>query len=156
MVNYSNSIIYKLCCLDPTITDIYIGSTTSKYRRKNQHKSSCNNKSYNRTYLYQFINQHGGWLNWDFVEIEQYNAKDKSDLHKRERHWIETLKSTLNKIIPEKRDDELSESYKQKRERYGNITVNCECGLIIKWVSKTSHKTSKIHRNYLESQKILA
>ena len=28
-VDYSKSVIYKLCCKDPTITDIYIGSTTN-------------------------------------------------------------------------------------------------------------------------------
>ena len=50
MVNYANGIIYKLCCLDPNITEIYIGSTTNKYRRKQQHKGICNNvngKKYN-------------------------------------------------------------------------------------------------------------
>ena len=72
--------IYKLCCLDLSITDIYIGSTTSKYRRKHAHKSACNNPNDEKHnyYLYRFIRQHGGWDNWDFVEIEQYNAKNKT------------------------------------------------------------------------------
>ena len=66
MVNYSNSIIYKLCCLDPNIIEIYIGSTTNKYRRKQQHKSSCNssNGKYYNLYLYQFIRENGGFANW--------------------------------------------------------------------------------------------
>ena len=101
MVNYSNSIIYKLCCLDSSITDIYIGSTTNKTRRKNHHKTCCNNvnnKDYN-IYVYQFIRENGGFDNWDFVEIERVNAIDKSDLHKRERFYIESLKSTLNKQL---------------------------------------------------------
>ncbi len=28
-IDYSKGLIYKLCCKDPTITDVYIGSTTS-------------------------------------------------------------------------------------------------------------------------------
>ena len=102
MVNYSNSIIYKLCCNDPNITDIYIGSTTNKKTRKHCHKNVCNNensKDYN-IYVYQFIRQNGGFDNWDMIEIERYSAIDKSDLHKKERYWIEELKSTLNKLIP--------------------------------------------------------
>ena len=44
MVKYEQSIIYKLCCKNTDITNIYIGSTTSKYKRKNQHKSNCDNE----------------------------------------------------------------------------------------------------------------
>ncbi len=63
-INYSNTIIYKLCCNDPEITDIYIGNTTNFTKRKNNHKSCCNNsndKNHN-FYVYQFIRNHGGWV----------------------------------------------------------------------------------------------
>ncbi len=49
-IDYSNTIIYKLCCKDLTITDIYIGHTTDMRRRKWNHKGRCNNikdKKYN-------------------------------------------------------------------------------------------------------------
>jgi len=102
MVNYSKSIIYKLCCQDPAITKIYIGSTTAFARRKNQHKFHCiTEKSKNHNYyVYQFIRDNGNWDNWDMVQVEKYDAKDKYTLHCRERHWIETLKSELNIIVP--------------------------------------------------------
>ena len=124
MVNYSNSIIYKLCCKNPDITEIYIGSTTNKYRRKNCHKSNCNNvngKDYNY-YVYQFIRNNGGFENWDFVEIESYQAINKGDLHKREREWIEELKSDLNQNIPTRTDKEYRESNKdvitERKKKY--------------------------------------
>ena len=41
--SYSNAIIYKIQCLDPLNTEIYIGSTTNLRARKFKHKSSCNN-----------------------------------------------------------------------------------------------------------------
>lgn len=34
------------------------------------------------------------------VQIEQYNATDKRQLHSRERFWIEQLKSDLHTFIP--------------------------------------------------------
>ena len=91
MVNYTNSSIYKLCCKDPTITDIYIGSTTNFTRRKQDHKKNTNGVSCN-IYVYRFIRENNGWDNWDMIEIEKYEATDKKHLETRERYWIETLK----------------------------------------------------------------
>ena len=33
-INYDKTHFYKLCCRDPTITDIYVGHTTDFTRRK--------------------------------------------------------------------------------------------------------------------------
>jgi hypothetical protein len=129
MVNYAESNIYKLCCKDILITDIYIGSTTNMRVRKNQHKSSCNNEksSHYNCYVYQFIRGNGGFDNFDMVEIEQFNAKDKKDLHKRERHWIEIFKSTLNIVIPTRTKKEYYEDNKEqlieKSKRYSENNI---------------------------------
>ena len=106
--NYSQSSIYKLCCNNPDIIDIYVGSTTGFSKRKWAHKSCCNNatsKHYNYN-VYQFIRANGGWDNWSMVQIEQYNATDKRNLETRERHYIEQLGATLNKNIPTRTDKE--------------------------------------------------
>jgi len=52
-IDYSNTIIYKLCCKNPDVKEFYIGHTTNLLQRKYQHKTCCNNnseknKSYNR------------------------------------------------------------------------------------------------------------
>lgn len=101
MVNYSNSSIYKLCCKDIAITEIYIGSTTNFKRRKCCHKTSCmlNNKKTNLP-AYQFIRSNGGFENWDMIQIEAYDATDRRHLETRERYWMELLKPSLNKAIP--------------------------------------------------------
>jgi len=31
-IDYSQTIIYKICCKDPNITDIYIGHTSNLYK----------------------------------------------------------------------------------------------------------------------------
>jgi hypothetical protein len=123
-VDYSKGIIYKLCCKDPEITDIYIGSTTNLIKRKNCHKTSCtnpNSKSYDYN-VYQFIRTNGEWLNWDMIEIEMYNATSKRDLIMRERYWVDTLKPTLNKNIPTRTDKEYYvdniEVIAQKKKEY--------------------------------------
>jgi hypothetical protein len=44
-IDYSKTIIYKLVCNDLSITDVYVGSTTSFVKRKYLHKSLCNNEN---------------------------------------------------------------------------------------------------------------
>ena len=116
MRNYANSIIYKLCCNNSEITDIYIGSTTNFVKRKQQHKTVCNNtnsKDYNCN-VYQFIRANGGWSSWNMVEVERFNAIDKRHLETRERYWLETLKATLNSLIPSRTKQKWREDNKQE------------------------------------------
>ena len=100
--NYAESCVYKLCCKNPLITEIYVGSTTSFRNRKNQHKTACTNekgRQYNRA-VYKHIRANGGWDNWDMVEVAKVEATDKRDLERIERTNIESLAATLNCNIP--------------------------------------------------------
>ena len=65
MPNYQKGIIYKLCCKNPLITDIYIGSTTNFRERKHSHKSisNCSNSSFSNRKIYKTINENGGFSN---------------------------------------------------------------------------------------------
>jgi predicted GIY-YIG superfamily endonuclease len=182
MVKYNESIIYKLCCNDLNITDIYIGSTTNFNRRRAQHKLCCNNektKQFNCR-VYKFIRDHGNWGNWSMLQIEQYEAKDKRDLEMRERYWIETLNSSLNKNIPTQTSSEyyqnnkekiaehraeyyqnnkevilekLAENYQNNKEviaEYNAEKVVCECGSEVNKSSLLQHKKTKKHINFLK------
>ena len=53
--------IYKLCCKNTDIKEIYIGSTTNFKRRKYNHKSNYLKK--NKFKVYEFINENEGWEN---------------------------------------------------------------------------------------------
>jgi len=124
-IDYSKSMIYKLCCKDSNITDIYIGSTTNFKNRKYKHKyNSINGKGecYN-TYKYQFIRDNGGFKNWDMILIENVNVDNKRDLEKIERDYIDKLKPSLNiykpySTIKEKRKvkKEYDKVYRQENE----------------------------------------
>lgn len=116
-IDYSKSFIYKLCCKDVNIKDIYVGSTTNMRTRKMNHKKDCHNensKGHNR-YVYHFIREHGGFNNWEMVLVEAYCATDNMDLRKRERYWTEELKGSLHTNLPYSTDEEKNE---QKKEHY--------------------------------------
>ena len=73
--DYSETIIYKLCCKDTTINQIYVGHTTNINKRKHNHKTNCCNsnlQNYN-LFVYNFIRENGGWDNWSIIQIEAYN-----------------------------------------------------------------------------------
>jgi len=119
-INYSKSCIYKIVCNDINITECYVGSTTKFSTRKNQHKTNCNNENgtkYN-VYVYQFIRDHGGWDNWDMLEIEKYECNDNNELKARERYWIEELKAVLNQRIPTRTKDEYYNDNKEQIDNY--------------------------------------
>jgi hypothetical protein len=49
------------------------------------------------------------------VLIEEIKCKNKMELHRRERHFIETLKAELNSVIPTRTDKEYYQMMKEER-----------------------------------------
>ena len=120
MKDYINNIIYKICCKDSLINDIYIGHTTNINLRKNGHKSSCinvNNKDYNLP-VYKFIRNNFGWENWEIIEVEKFPCENFIEATKRERYWIELLKTSLNSVMPYRTKEELTSNNKEYMEDY--------------------------------------
>jgi len=116
MRDYSKSIIYKLCCDDIEVKEIYIGSTTNFKNRKYNHKSKCNSpndENYNIK-VYRFIRDNGGWGNFSMILVERYNAEDKRDLEKRERYYKELFKSSLNTNTPGRTKKEYRQDNKER------------------------------------------
>ena len=122
---FENSVIYKLVHKEDQDNEmIYIGSTTNFRGRKSEHKGNCCNENkieYKRG-LYQYIRNNGGWDCWEMIAIETYPCESKRDLEIRERYWIETFKSKLNKQIPTRTIKEWFEENKEqlseKRKEY--------------------------------------
>lgn len=143
MVNYNDTIIYKLCCKNPEIKDIYVGHTCNFTRRKHEHKKCCNNSN-RKDYtikVYKFIRDNGNWDNWDMIMIEQYPCQNKLEAERRERYWIETLNSTLNRQIPSRTKKEYYNDNKN------NILekIKCECGCEITNKSQVRHRRTNKH-----------
>jgi hypothetical protein len=119
-IDYSKCLIYKICCKDPNISDIYVGHTTDLRKRKNCHRSRCNNKNYEYYYLYvyQFIRDHGNFDNFEIIVIEQYPCENSIQASARERYWLETLQATLNKYVPSRTKQEYEEQYREQKNKY--------------------------------------
>jgi predicted GIY-YIG superfamily endonuclease len=101
-IDYANTIIYKIVCNDLDLKFYYVGYTTDFVRRKQLHKSNCNNESskgYN-TKKYKMIREQGGWDCWTMLQIEEYPCKNRREAASRERFQYENLNSTMNTQVP--------------------------------------------------------
>jgi len=157
--------IYKLVCLDKTITDTYIGSCWDITVRKTKHKSSCNTKT-SKDYkypVYKFIREHGGWANWNIEMIEECECRDKRHRETVEQFYIDVHggidfllnqhdairdeekireKQYINKKINKKRYYENTKEKKQQK-------FVCECGGRYTHQHRSTHNKSLKHQNYI-------
>jgi hypothetical protein len=165
IVDYSNTIIYKIYCKNFDITDIYVGHTTNFIKRKALHKSQCNNLN-NKVKIYETIRQNGGWSNWDMIEIEKYPCNDSNEAGKRERYWYELNHTTLNTKVPNRTFDEYINDileYKRLKQREysklnrdiirekAQVKINCECGCVVNNGGYKVHLMSKKHLKHINS-----
>ena len=105
---------YRLVCRDPTVTEVYVGHTTSEVDRRSSHKSKCHNeksKQYNY-FVYRFIRDHGGFENWQLIVHEKKPVKDIFEAVLQERKWVEFYKATLNSNVPNRTHAESKAAYR--------------------------------------------
>lgn len=142
MVNYSQTVIYRIQCKDKFIKDVYIGSTCNFAHRKYEHKSQCNGigrpKIYKRL-LYTFIRCCGGWDNWEMVPIKLVNCNSKMEKLIIEREQIENNGyATLNQQLPGR-----------NKKEWGETTTVCQCGATIRNGSRWYHLKSVAHKKVM-------
>jgi len=156
-IDYSKGFIYKLCCLDVNVKEIYVGSSTNFKQRKSQHKGDCNRekaKIYNN-YVYRFIRDNGGWENWDMIELHKFPCNDRRELECEENRMMMELQSQLNSIkayqTKEDRDEYLknhNKNYNEKHRETKNMKARekivCDnCGCFVCRSGIYLHKTRK-------------
>ena len=145
------SVIYKIYCLDENIKDCYIGSTNDLTKRKYAHKKSCNsiNCVGHNSKVYKFIRANGGWENFDFMILEQFeNKMTKKDLEKIEGQYIINLNSKLNERIPTGLNlKEYHNEYYNKKKDYIKNRVN-------EYRKQNLENIKKTKQKYYESNKI--
>jgi hypothetical protein len=101
-IDYSNTIFYKIYCIDPSINEMYIGHTTNFVQRKYAHKQgTLNIKSSNyNCKLYNVIRSNKGWDNWKMEIIAFHECADLMSAKKYEQQYFEEYKATLNSVEP--------------------------------------------------------
>jgi hypothetical protein len=117
-IDYTNTIIYKITCKDPTVTDVYVGHTTNFVQRKHAHKQSCTNtksRNYNCR-LYEVIRNNKGWDNWNMEIVDFFNCKDNYEARQKEQEYFILLNATLNSV-------EVSPPLRPKSKIIPNIVI---------------------------------
>jgi hypothetical protein len=151
-IDYSKCMIYKLACKDPTITDVYVGHTTDRYKRKYTHRFHCmteSSRKYNY-FVYQFIRDHGGFDNWDIIMLEEFPCENIDQALVRERYWFEQLRATLNKQVPSRTIQEYKQANRQIINEKKRQKIECECGHTYSRSNKSVHIKSKKHLENLQ------
>lgn len=131
MVDYNNAIIYKIVHKENKEDVLYIGHTTNFRKRKNHHKTTCNNNtninSHSHYKIYKYIRENGGWDCFVMSEVEKYPSKSKSKVREREQYWFNQFNPILNNKKAFSTEDEIKEYYlsypqvnKEKRQKWEN------------------------------------
>ena len=158
VIDYSNTVFYKIYCKEPAIKDIYVGHTTNFVQRKYAHKRTCIQEKDANHHLkvYKCISDHGGWDNWKMDIIGFHDCYDHYEARKIEQNYFETLHATLNsieplpkpKIRPTSLPTSLPPPIQEKRVWYCDVCkTTCETNKAF-----IAHEETKKHkRNSIES-----
>ena len=121
--DYSKGFIYKLCCKDVNVKEIYVGSSINMKARKTNHKTDCNNinsRIYNST-VYKYIRENGGFDNWSMIHIKDYPCNSKRELEAEEDKIMRELNATLNTNKPiydiQKRKEYIKKYKEENKEK---------------------------------------
>ena len=99
LTDYSNTVIYKISCRDPTVSGVYVGHTVDFIKRKYAHqKSSEDNKCTNL--LYRTIRMHGGWDNWEMKMVGFFHCNNLTEAREKEQEFFISLNASLNSVEP--------------------------------------------------------
>ena len=116
------TMIYKIICKFPLVTDCYVGRTKDINTRINQHKICCNNEKSNaHNYkLYKTIRSNGGFDNWsvEIIEILEHQANDLTIPKERELFWFNNLNATLNNNVPNQCHTVSCKKWREKNKEY--------------------------------------
>jgi hypothetical protein len=149
IIDYSNTVFYKIYCNDTNVNDIYVGHTTNFVQRKYNHKRTCNIETYanHNLKVYKCIREHGGWENWKMEIIGFSDCYDHYEARKIEQNYFETLHATLNSIEPLPKPKARPTSMpKEKQEKLEKRVWHCD-------VCKTTCATNKVLIAHEETQK---
>lgn len=119
----SDYTFYKIVCLDNSVDLCYVGSTANFLKRKNKHKTDCNNekgKGFNSK-LYTTIRENGGWSNFKMIEIATQEQLSLREAEKREEEYRQELKANMNSrkcyiTYEDRKNDSLQYYYDHKED----------------------------------------
>ncbi len=150
MPDYSKGQIYKLCCLDTTIKDIYVGSTVNFKQRKDRHKRETRTNTTRK--VYKFIRDNGGWNNWNMIWIKDFSCDKVEELKAEEDKIMRELGATLNMfqavldVVERERKKKEYQNKPEIREKARQRTI--------KWIQDNKEKTKEKSKKYYQTHKL--
>ena len=166
--NYS---MYKICPKNSNLNYCYIGQTTNFENRQRQHIKNTITQSDKKHYHlkhYQTIRQHGGWDEWEMIEIEKVNDKTKLEARMREQELMEEYDANLNslsayiteqeratikKTITEKYREENKELLKEQTKKYKQEHKEIISEQMKKYRAENKDKIKEKTKEYRENNK---
>ena len=159
MPDYSKSLIYKIVCKDTSVREIYVGHTTNYRIRYNCHKSWGNNVKSSKYNLkvYKYIREHGGWDNWEMVELYKYPCNSKKEIIAEERRAYDRFNAKLNTFKPNRSKEEYfidTRDIRVQKWHDNKIEIlakqaekkRCECGIFYTHNHKKRHTDTQLHK----------
>jgi len=150
IIDYSNTVFYKIYCNDATVSDIYVGHTTDFVQRKYTHKRACIKvkDASHHFKVYKFIREHGGWENWKMDIMGFHHCYDHYEARKIEQNYFETLQATLNSIepLPKPRPTTVPKVKQEKRVWHCDVCqTTCQTNkALIAHEETTKHKRNSV------------
>lgn len=146
IIDYSNTIIYKIYCKNPDIKDLYVGHTTNFVQRKHAHKQNCVNSNsvcYDMK-VYKMIRNNGGWDNWNMEIVNFFNCKDNYEARKKEQEYFILLNATLNSVepLPYLRIAQNAESLMNRKKNVKKLFYCKKCN-----ISCSTEKLLEVHNS---------
>jgi hypothetical protein len=164
-LDYSNTIIYKITCKNPIITNIYVGHTINFCQRQNLHKYNCyyeNSSNYNCK-LYQTIRENGGWNNWKMNIVNFFNCANKHEALQKEQEYFILLNADLNSVEPCSNKSLIKYKKKNNNSIINNLNTikdvssNFSCSICSYYTNRKSqydrHLNTTKHKNFYKVSK---
>lgn len=138
---------YEIKCLNPEITENYIGHTKNFIRRKWEHHSRY--KTGVNWKLYNTIAINGGWDNWTMVIINTQLLSSKLDACKYEQLLIDERKTTLNVDSAFATDEKKKQNSKNNYYKHRDKRMESSN----KWKEENAEQVKEYTKKYKEKNR---
>lgn len=149
-------IIYKITHKESN--NEYIGSTKNLNMRMRRHKENLKANDKCHFKLYKFINENGGWDNFDYCILASIDDISLLDMEKKEvleQKYIDKHCPSLNEKRAYLSKEQKKEIQKQYNQNYGHNIMTCECGKSFKFRNKAKHYKTQRHRDFFHKKPII-
>ena len=122
--DYSNTLIYKLACNDPAVTDFYLGYTTFSHSHLcDMLQQRCKKDTW---HVCDFIRKYGGFTNWYVLRLFSMPCTSSLEARIELRKHFDATPPSLNRQLPTRAREQYSKGEKTKAQQKEYRALNIE------------------------------